>query len=790
MAQATVTYASHHIANVVVSLEGLAQKAAAHRKKFLFSISQFQQFAEHFVSISTPAMLTMPQYESYKYIITESCQQYLELLQQYSMQCWAQTALESDISSVPTTLCNIVSTLREKTEILDPEGSTFFNAESPQWIQLHLLDLKGIYASFKQYISSSAPQNPTVVEYAKKRIDSINEYIAKNKDTNYGDIGLMAFSPIINYRNWRVKHDDLIEEKQIGSGASAVVYSGTFKPTGEKVAIKKLTCKKLDGLPLQQFQRELSIMATAQHECLLKFIGATETAPYCIITKWMQGSSLYNDLHSIHALDSTDLTIAAFDIARGMQYLHSQSIVHRDLKSLNVLIDENKRAKICDFGFSRVIKDDSLVTMQVGTPHWMAPEILKDKGGYDNKVDVYAYGIVLYEIVSKMVPYQGLNATQIVAQVLVNNLRPSLPKIPSGMEHLIKRCWDTDPSVRPTFAQIVRTFKSGNIYVEGADMSVVNAYIKKALEGELGDKTAETLTTMDSGSATLLDFIKMMETGCLDEDLDTCWGMLMRYKKNPLYVRGLVSFLNTSFALKASDELKTQNIDEETVQQIVNLIPTGHEQVDGNLVLAACKNGYVSKVAVRVVSPLHIKLVLEVVAQLGVSEEDIPAIQQIATNALSSTDSSMIVSALRCLISLKTINAVPFATIKKFMDSGNITLSTAAHVAAASMASQGVKIPDDVVKNLSKVCGTDPFAAAIIIAAAKSEESALILIDLILSGQRFSAEVSLKILAQATTHPSLARKVLEALNTLSLDEAKPEFRRAADTIKGAVMKQL
>ena len=163
----------------------------------------------------------------------------------------------------------------------------------------------------------------------------------------------------------------------------------------------------------------------------------------------------------------------ALDVAKGMTYLHNafgSAILHRDLKSLNLLITQPVLGesdyictKITDFGLSRENgMANEMMTAHTGTYHWMAPEILNAEK-YTEKADVFSYAIVLYEIITRTTPYQGLTGAQIAAKVVNNQERPDLSLIPDDcpdkMKELMILSWNQNPSERPSFEELTKRLK-------------------------------------------------------------------------------------------------------------------------------------------------------------------------------------------------------------------------------------------------------------------------------------------------------------------------------------------
>lgn len=139
-----------------------------------------------------------------------------------------------------------------------------------------------------------------------------------------------------------------------------------------------------------------------------------------------------------------------------MLYLHTSDIVHRDLKSHNILLDENLNAKLCDFGLARPKSDlNSGSAKFSGTPAYMAPEILQKKL-YDEKVDVFAFGTLVWEIATRKIPFEGIDFADLKMRVLGDE-KLFVPKTtPKELAKLIEACRVLDPAKRPTFAQIAQ----------------------------------------------------------------------------------------------------------------------------------------------------------------------------------------------------------------------------------------------------------------------------------------------------------------------------------------------
>lgn len=303
----------------------------------------------------------------------------------------------------------------------------------------------------------------------------------------------------------KVQLSDFEKIMMIGSGAYSEVYLANYRPTNYQVALKILTAKNLEGTAKTYFIREIMILASCDNPFLINLLGYTDTYPYCIATPYIGQGSLYDALKkkpSSPILDNTDKTIIAMCIAYGMISLHSMSIIHRDLKSLNILLDDNCLPRIIDFGISRFHGEESeLVTVTIGTPHWMAPEMF-NSSHYDNKVDVYSFGILLWEMITGSTPFEGMTAFQIMNAVCQNNQRPPISDdVPEGLRNLMKACWEQNPADRPTFEEVFNEFASLKAYFADTDLERVSnmvKFIKQNQGSKIEQKDSQKCKSEDS----------------------------------------------------------------------------------------------------------------------------------------------------------------------------------------------------------------------------------------------------------------------------------------------------
>uniref|UniRef100_A0A8C4S6W5 non-specific serine/threonine protein kinase n=1 Tax=Erpetoichthys calabaricus TaxID=27687 RepID=A0A8C4S6W5_ERPCA len=267
--------------------------------------------------------------------------------------------------------------------------------------------------------------------------------------------------------DWEIPDGQINMGQRIGSGSFGTVYKGKWH--GD-VAVKMLNVTAPTPQQLQAFKNEVGVLRKTRHVNILLFMGYTTKPQLAIVTQWCEGSSLY---HHLHIIETKFEMIKLIDIARqtaqGMDYLHAKSIIHRDLKSNNIFLHEDLTVKIGDFGLATVKSRWSgshQFEQLSGSILWMAPEVIRmqDKNPYSFQSDVYAFGIVLYELMTGQLPYSNINnRDQIIFMVGRGYLSPDLSKVrsncPKAMKRLMADCLKKKREERPLFPQILASIE-------------------------------------------------------------------------------------------------------------------------------------------------------------------------------------------------------------------------------------------------------------------------------------------------------------------------------------------
>ncbi|KAM7498717.1 hypothetical protein LguiA_023131 [Lonicera macranthoides] len=329
-------------------------------------------------------------------------------------------------------------------------------------------------------IALNSDYSPSQVEYSEGLpLDGmVNTRIPESEyEDGIRTIGLPPLDPSLGEFDISslqiIKNEDLEELRELGAGTFGTVYHGKWR--GTDVAIKRIKKSCFAGRSSEQerltveFWHEAEILSKLHHPNVVAFYGVVQDGPggtLATVAEFMVDGSLRHVLlRKDRQLDHRKKLIIAMDAAFGMEYLHSKNIVHFDLKCDNLLVNlkdpSRPICKVGDFGLSK-IKRNTLVSGGVrGTLPWMAPELLN--GGSNKvseKVDVFSFGIVLWEILTGEEPYANMHYGAIIGGIVNNTLRPNVPNwCDHEWRRLMEQCWSPNPMVRPSFTEITRRLR-------------------------------------------------------------------------------------------------------------------------------------------------------------------------------------------------------------------------------------------------------------------------------------------------------------------------------------------
>ncbi|KAL6076117.1 Nucleolar protein NOP5, putative, expressed [Balamuthia mandrillaris] len=312
---------------------------------------------------------------------------------------------------------------------------------------------------------------------------------------------------------WKVNYNDLTFDQRIGKGNFGEVYRGTY--LGTDVAIKKLFFVD-DDFMQKYIEREMDTLTGLSHPNIVQLMGlCIETDDMYIITEFISGGDLRSKLKDTSVEMDWNLRVSiARDVALALNYLHSKNIMHRDLKSHNLLVSENWKVKVCDFGLARSAPDDETEKNNmtiVGTNEWMAPEVAMQEN-YDKSADVFSFGMVLYELITRDKPparklkdCYGFNADEHKKNIPADT--------PPALWDLLVKCAALNGEDRPTIKEVVDELKKiQDSLASGAPAAApaaassstaksAPAAAPAAAEGEKKKKKKKTTTTAAAGAA-------------------------------------------------------------------------------------------------------------------------------------------------------------------------------------------------------------------------------------------------------------------------------------------------
>nr|CAH8850113.1 unnamed protein product [Trichobilharzia regenti] len=373
----------------------------------------------------------------------------------FPRQCLTLTCRERS-SSTPNVSNNLIPPNQQQRNMFTP--SSLGKREANKIIQGSPLHIVYPVANNHNNCTTGLPDSPSVVS---------DGYFMSNLGLSHNQRSDSDPKQSVKARNrrssndeWEINGQEITKGPRIGSGSFGTVFKGYWHGN---VAIKELNVVDPTPQQLKAFKNEVSVLRKTRHENILLFMGCVSKPCLAIITQWCEGSSLYKHLHVLeHRFDISELVDIARQTSQGMDYLHAKNIIHRDLKSSNIFLHD-RTVKIGDFGLATVKSRwwNTGFQQPTGSIFWMAPEVIRMEGEtpYTNLSDVYAFGVVLYELITGQLPYSHYNnRDQILFLVGRGLLKPDTSAcradIPHQLQHLSMSCCSFEREKRPPFSQI------------------------------------------------------------------------------------------------------------------------------------------------------------------------------------------------------------------------------------------------------------------------------------------------------------------------------------------------
>ncbi|KAI9473702.1 MAG: kinase-like domain-containing protein [Benjaminiella poitrasii] len=316
----------------------------------------------------------------------------------------------------------------------------------------------------------SPQQQPTIIDDKYSSLMMLSPATIEEERLNYVNSIGMGQSPVsLSQLTTTMAMEDIEINKQlpIGIGASAIVYSGIYIPQNKRVAVKVIDLDFIGRDRIDALRRETTVMALCKHPNVLQVLGTfIHGTKLYIITPFISLGSCLDimKLRYSDGLDEVCIATILKQVLEGLAYMHKNGHIHRDIKAGNLLMDNDGTVLLSDFGVSGSLlekgKKDFRTTF-VGTPCWMAPEVISQENGYDSKADIWSFGITAIELFTGHAPNSNLPPMKVLITTMIDDpptlsTRLTVNKFSSAFKEMIDSCLNKTGVDRPSAEKLLK----------------------------------------------------------------------------------------------------------------------------------------------------------------------------------------------------------------------------------------------------------------------------------------------------------------------------------------------